>query len=172
MKAGDYERLVRSVYAELLQSEGVSVYHLKKYPRRSSSQPIKVDVSFEVEVGGARVVFAIECKHYKKAVGVGDVDEFFAKLQDIGAHKGIIVTTVGFQRGAEEAAKGRGIALALLTDAAVPGELVYVWKNLVAEPTGVLRGNLKPWGALAKHKQGIRFDSSRDLVRALVDSMS
>lgn len=175
MKAGDYEQFVQKLYQDLLKADGVTVFHQKEYIRRSSGLSIKIDVSFEVEVAGARVLVLVECKHYAKPVGVGDVDEFFAKLQDVGAHKGIIVTTVGFQDGAEKAAEGRGIAVAVLSDTPVSGEMVYLFKQFKpwqSDMADVLRGNVRPWGALSDKPHGVRFNSGRDLVRAIVESLS
>jgi restriction system protein len=57
----------------------------------------------------------VECKCYAHKVSVDDIEEFHSKIDDIGAHKGIMVTTVGYQEGAVKTARGRGIALALLT---------------------------------------------------------
>jgi restriction system protein len=172
MNAQDYELLVRKVYNDLLSAEGVTVFHQKEYIRRSSGLPIKIDVSFEVEVAGARVLVLVECKQYGKRVDVGAVDEFFAKVQDVGAHKGIIVSTVGFQHGAEKAAEARGIALALLSDEVVSGEMVYLFKRWQSDMADVLRGNVRPWGALSDKPQGVRFNSPQDLVRAIVESLS
>lgn len=172
MKAQDYELMVQKIYNDLLRADGVVVFHQKEYMRRSSGLPIKIDVSFEVDVAGARVLVLVECKHYGKRVDVGDIDEFFAKVQDVSAHKGIIVTTVGFQNGAEKAAEARGIALALLSDKVVPGEIVYLFKRLQSDMADVLRGNVRPWGALSDKIQGVRFNSARDLVRAVVQSLS
>jgi len=172
MIADEYEVLVQKVYQDLLREESIRVFHLKEYPRRSSGLPIKIDVSFETEVAGARIVVLIECKHYRRQVDVGAIDEFFAKLQDVGAHKGIIVTTLGFQPGAEKAAEGRGIAIALLSDNVVSGELIYIRKRRDKERADVLRGNIRPWGALSDSEHGIRFDSARDLAQAIIESIS
>jgi restriction endonuclease Mrr len=42
-------------------------------------------------------VLTIECKCYKNKVGVDDVADFAYKVRDIGAYKGIVVTTAGFE---------------------------------------------------------------------------
>ena len=170
MEAKGYELFVQKVYTDLLEFDHIVVYHQKEYVRRSSGLPIKIDVSFEVEVAGARIIVLVECKYYGRRVEVGDIDEFFAKLQDIGAHKGIIVTTTGFQEGAQKAAEGRGIAIALLSDSPISGELVYLRKRSETEKADVLCGNVQPWGALANYLQGVRFDSARDLVQAIIES--
>ena len=91
-----------------------------------SQREIKVDVSFNYDIAGANLLFLVECKCYSHKVPVDDVEEFHSKLDDIGAHKGILITTRGFQDGAIKTARGRGIALAMLTTEHQPGELKYV----------------------------------------------
>lgn len=71
-------------------------------------------------------------------------------------------STVGFQEGAIKAARGRGIALALVTTEPQPGELRYV-VNAAAPPIpqppnkGFWQGNLK--GPLDAYDGGLRFES-------------
>lgn len=120
----DYEKFVESVLVTMV---GAEVYRGKAYVGRITGRTIKVDVSFSITVaGGASILILVECKCYGHKVPVDDVEEFHSKLDDIGAQKGIMVTTVGFQSGARTAAKGRRIALALLTPSSASKELSYV----------------------------------------------
>ncbi len=61
------------------------------------------------------IIVIIECKDYAGSVPVNDVEEFHAKLQQIGADntKGIMITSNGcFQTGTLKYANSKGIALA------------------------------------------------------------
>ncbi len=61
------------------------------------------------------LIVVVECKDYARAVPVDDVEEFHAKLQQIGADKtkGIIITRTGaFQKSALSYAQAKGITLA------------------------------------------------------------
>lgn len=87
-------------------------YHLKKYLGKSG-QEHAIDVSFETTLSDLRLLILVECKHYARSVGVEDVLTFAYRLRDVGAHKGIIVTTQGFQEGAVQVARAEGIALLL-----------------------------------------------------------
>ena len=118
-----YELFTQQVMASLT---GVDVHHQRTYTGRRTGRKIKVDVSFNYSVADADLLFLVECKHSKHKVPVDDIEEFFAKLDDIGAHKGIVVTTAGFQSGAVKVAQSRGIALALLTRDRQPGEMIYI----------------------------------------------
>jgi formylglycine-generating enzyme required for sulfatase activity len=56
--------------------------------------------------------------------GIEDVLTFAGRIRDIPAHKGMIVTTVGFQQGAVKMAKANGIALVLVSDAGLTWDVV------------------------------------------------
>jgi hypothetical protein len=154
-----YEQFTQKVISSLA---GVEVHHRRVYTGRISQRNIKVDVSFNYQVAGANLLFLVECKCYAHSVQVDDVEEFHSKIDDIGAHKGIMVTTVGFQKGAVKTAKGRGIALALLTKERQNGELRYV-VNSAAPPKRMStnerfwQGNFK--GPLDGYDGGFRFEN-------------
>ena len=164
-----YEEFVQRVIAVLT---GVQVHHKKQYVGRISHRVIVVDVSFEKSVAGARLLILVECKCYAHAVSVDEVEEFHSKLDDVGAHKGIMVTTVGYQDGAVKVAEGRGIALAHLTEDETPGELRY--RALAAAPKepppqtqkAFWQGNLR--GLLGKYRGGFRFENPGEFLWALL----
>ena len=156
-KASDnYEKFTRQVMSSLV---GVTVHHQRVFTGRISQREIKVDVSFNYTIAGSDLLFLVECKRYGHSVPVDDVEEFHSKIDDIGAHKGIMVTTIGYQEGAVKTARGRGIALALLTTEHQRGELQYV-VNSAAPPRsmtpndGFWQGNFK--GPLDSYNGGFR----------------
>lgn len=165
-----YEQFTQCVLAAMV-GPGVTVHHQRVYVGRVSHREIKVDVSFNYDVVGANILFLVECKCYTHLVPVDDVEEFHSKLDDIGAHKGIMVTTVGFQEGAVKTAQGRGIALALLTREHQRGELTYVL-NTARPPTALppirpvsdefWQGNLR--GPCDVYQGGFRFEGFREFL--------
>jgi hypothetical protein len=173
----EYERFVSQVVSSLV---GVDVLERRTYVGRISGRNIKVDVSFVLHVaGGADLLVLVECKHYKHKVPVDDVEEFHSKIDDIGAQKGILITTVGFQSGALKAANGRHIALALLTKEPQPGEIRYVMARAgpheMAPPqrenNEFFQGNVK--GILGAKSCGMRFENGGGLTgMLLVEAMA
>lgn len=167
----DYETFVQRVVESLV---GVDVFHAKEYEGRITGRKIKVDVSFLLKIaGGADLLVLVECKRYNCRVPVDDVEEFHSKLDDIGAQKGILVTTLGFQKGAIKAARGRRIALALLTQEPQPGEVSYIVNR--AGPKFEIRhsaskeffqGNIR--GLLSETGGGLRFESFSQVVGMLM----
>lgn len=99
-----------------LAPNSAQVFRGKKYYSRDRSADIVVDVSIEVFREGVDVPWLVwiwECKDYTSAVPVDDVEEFHAKLEQIGADKtkGTIITSSTFQSGAVAFAKAKGIGL-------------------------------------------------------------
>lgn len=108
-----YERIVRSLLLSKLvagPSVQLNAFHLKRYTGKSG-QEHEVDVSFEIELAGVKFLVVVECKDYGRTVGVDDVMTFVYRVRDIAAHKGLLVTTRGFQAGAVTVAKAEGIGL-------------------------------------------------------------
>lgn len=92
-------------------------FHQKGYWSKDRAKELIVDVSLELYRTGSFkpfLVWAWECKDYQQRVPVNDVEEFHAKLEQIGLHrtKGTLVCRNGFQQGALSYAEAKGIGLA------------------------------------------------------------
>lgn len=167
----DYELFTQRVMQELSRG-GLNLRHKHPYTGKVSGRTIVVDVSFEFTfVGGARILVLVECKHYSNTVEVGDVEEFHSKLDDIGAHKGIVVTTKGYQSGARDVAAGREIALALLTTEMQPNEIRYIYAAAAEEhdQEPVLQGNLQC--IIDNHDGGYRFNDAKRLINLMYEDL-
>jgi restriction system protein len=81
----------------------------------SGEYEIDILVKFGV-FGGAEIQVLVECKRYKNPIKRDIVMILEAKLRDTNAHKGIIFSTSGFQKGAIEYANSRGIATVTVQD--------------------------------------------------------
>jgi len=71
-----------------------------------SGTPRQIDVYATGTIAGQAFVIAVECKHYKRPLGIGAVDEFAGKLQDIGADRGIVYGLNGLTEPAQLRATG------------------------------------------------------------------
>jgi restriction system protein len=76
----------------------------------------EIDITVRFTALGAMFLTLVECKHYKRPVGREKVQALFAKMQSVGAHKGMLFATSGFQSGAVEFATAHGIALVEVVD--------------------------------------------------------
>lgn len=109
--AENYEDFIRETYENLVNKKIGKVYGSRHYEGVRTGHRHQIDVSIEVTVADLNFLVLIECKYYKRKVEVGDLLTFASRLDDIGAHKGVLVSTIGFQEGACKVAKAHRIAL-------------------------------------------------------------
>lgn len=173
MRYRKYEDFIHEVCRELEVPRGVKVSRATSYTGRISGRKIVVDVSCETQLLGARILCIVECKCYSKRVEVSDVEEFHSKLDDIGAHKGIIFTTVGYEAGAKKVAEGRGIALLVLGENQAAGAIRIERKSAARPPeSDMLQGVFFPHGERPEDSNtaGIQVKSADELFHALAFS--
>ena len=120
-----YERTVKSLLAAHYRNQvrgQLNAYHRKKYEGKSGLTH-EIDVSFEKIDVGMDLTIAVECRSCKCKVRIEDITDFAFRLQDISAHKGVLVSAAGFQEGVVTLAKSHGIGLLLV----VQGKIVRWW---------------------------------------------
>jgi len=93
-----------------------AIFAQKAYHSRDRQSNIVFDVAIEFTLAGETepsMRWLIECKHYGHPVGVAEIEEFFAKVQQVAAanSKAVVVTSNSFQSGALEFARSKGIGL-------------------------------------------------------------
>lgn len=71
----------------------------------------QIDILCEFVALNIKFKVIAECKMYKKPVERRVVSELHDKIESLGASKGIIISTSGFQSGAVDYAKNHGISL-------------------------------------------------------------
>jgi len=92
------------------------IFQKKGYYSKDREKNIIFDVSIEIfNSNGDKysILILIECKNYNHAVPVNDIEEFFAKVEQVGAAntKAIITSTNSFQAGTLKYAKSKGVGL-------------------------------------------------------------
>lgn len=76
----------------------------------------QIDVLAIFEAFGAEFKIIIECKKHKNAIPRSLVQILHDRVRSLGAHKGMLFTTTGFQSGAIKYAKEHGITLIRITE--------------------------------------------------------
>lgn len=99
-----------------VKKDNCRVFHKKGYYSKDRGKEIVFDVSIELYLPGATEYSAlvlVECKNYAHAVPVDDIEEFFAKVQQVAAAnaKAVVASTSSFQSGARAFAKSKGVGL-------------------------------------------------------------
>lgn len=87
-----------------------------KYYSQDRKADIVFDISIELRIPGAdtySLLLLVECKNYRRSISVDQIEEFFAKVQQISPAncKAIFASTTNFQSSAIEYAKSKGIGL-------------------------------------------------------------
>jgi restriction system protein len=125
-----FERLVHSWLSRGTESlTDFRAEHLRTISGAAGEYKIDIAVEFTVPEG-ARILAFVECKHQKRPVEREQVMVLEGKLRDAGAHKGIMFSTSGFQRGALDYAATRGIATVNVQDA----QSLYITSSLFPPP--------------------------------------
>lgn len=114
----EYEDTVlNAIKSELLVgSSRDAVIHQRPRLNGRSGHTHEVDIAIDVSVGGITLLLVVEIKYYKRRVGIEQILSFNGLLEDIGANKGIFVSSSGFSKAAIQHARSRGIALAIVSD--------------------------------------------------------
>jgi restriction system protein len=89
----------------------------------------QIDVFATFDAFGSEFKVIVECKKHKNAISRATVQVLHDRIRSLGAHKGMLFATTGFQSGAIKYAKAHGIALVKITE----GEACYETRS--AEPT-------------------------------------
>jgi restriction system protein len=136
----EFEHLVHSHVVRL--GKNLKIFKAEHNDKLEATDGVyQIDVTAQFEAFGVEFLVLIECKHHKHPIKREVVQLLYDKIRAIGAHKGIIFASVGFQKGAIEYAKAHGIALIRV----VEGKLTYEVKSNVGpvEPP--------PWVNLSKY---------------------
>lgn len=96
-------------YAKKEKLQDFTIIHDTKI--KASDGKYQIDVYAEFTAMGVHFKVLCECKKYKNKVNRDKVAVLHRKLESIGAHKGILISTSDFQSGAIEYGKMHGIAL-------------------------------------------------------------
>ena len=111
--ATEFELFTQRVYQKLVNNDVVKptkVEHNVKLQGKSGCEH-QIDVYWEYEIAGNKHRVAMECKYYNKRVEKEKVCAFQGVLADLDNVEGIMVTKIGFQKGAKMYAKQYDISL-------------------------------------------------------------
>jgi restriction system protein len=122
---------------------------------KGSGGDYKIDVLARMKIlGGAEIVVLAECKNQKRAVERDEILILEGKLRDVGAHKGMLFSTAGFQRGAIDYTAEKGIAAISV----IEGQWLYETKSADSGPI------VPPSWVKLPHFAGICLHSSGSTV--------
>lgn len=109
-----YCKEILMAYAEKEKLVNFSITHDAKIVAQDGTYQIDIYATFVAL--GVQFKVLCECKQYSSAINREKVVILADKIRSIGAHKGILLSTSGFQSGAIQYAKEHGIALIQVFD--------------------------------------------------------
>lgn len=96
--------------------------HLKDFVIKHNVKQEASDGTYQIDIYSSFTAFGVEfkilceCKQYSASVKRERVEVLESRLKSLGMHKGILLSTSGFQSGAVQYAKQHGIALIQVYD--------------------------------------------------------
>ena len=108
---GGFEEFVKEIHEgeDVIVERDVTLTGLSGAPRQ-------IDVYVTHSKGPYKYSTLIECKHWKNKVKRQQVENMYASMEDLGASKGVVFTTSGYQSGAEIYAKAKNIDIYVVRD--------------------------------------------------------
>lgn len=161
----EYENGVADVWASVV-GDAATVRRNIRLPSRSGGKPRQIDVCVQGDIFGltnARLV--VDCKRWKKAIDIADVEAFIGLVDDVGADMGLLVSAAGASDGAIGRAQAvRGVRIkALSTNELRSGRPV----GTVSRTIEIRRVNLND-ATQALREAGLRvhtIEASEDRIR-------
>ncbi|RCX19506.1 restriction endonuclease [Anaerobacterium chartisolvens] len=105
---------VLKAYAESESLKDFSMIHNQKI--QTDDGDYQIDIYAEFIALSVRFKVIVECKRYTRPIEREKIVVLADKVRSLGGHKGILISTSGFQSGASEYAKKHGIALLQIFD--------------------------------------------------------
>ncbi len=118
MTPTEFEILTQKLFAKRLKKEfgyDIPVHHQKEYISLTGNT-YKIDVSYSFTLFDIDYLTFVECKYWDSFVTREKVGYFKSILDDLKIHKGILITTKGFQSGAVTYAQTQNIGLIKVTN--------------------------------------------------------
>ncbi len=79
---------------------GAPITRNARVPGRFSQTPRQIDILIEAQVLDAPIRIAVDAKKRTAPVDVNDVESFIAMMADVGAHRGILISSSGYTKAA------------------------------------------------------------------------
>jgi hypothetical protein len=98
MTCKDLEQKVFEYFDKFMTN--VKVTHNHKIKGKLSGRSRQIDVFLEGIYEGKQQTVVIDTKNYNKKIDIKHIEAFIGMVKDIGANKGIIITSIGFTKSA------------------------------------------------------------------------
>ncbi|MEJ2407383.1 MAG: restriction endonuclease [Candidatus Thiodiazotropha sp.] len=94
----DYEKEIVEYFKEQYTDAAITL-DAREIGRYSQAER-QIDILVEQDIAGNKIIIAIDGKYFNKKVDVKAVESYIGMLEDIGAHKGLLISKEGFTEAA------------------------------------------------------------------------
>lgn len=116
----DFELFCMETIKAYAEKENLSNYTIKHNQKvETHDSTYQIDVLVEYMLLGCKHTIVVECKKHSNSIKRSVVTDLQTKIQSMGAQKGIIISTAGFQTDAAKFANEHGIALWQICDRSI-----------------------------------------------------
>ena len=113
----DFELFCMETIKAYAEKQGLNDYIVKHNEKiETHDSTYQIDVLVEYMLLGCNHTIVVECKKHSHSIKRAVVTDLYTKVQSIGAQKGILISTAGFQSDAVKFAEAHGIALWQICD--------------------------------------------------------
>lgn len=97
----NWQEYEEEVFQELRQRyPGVPITRNATVPGRISNVPRQIDILIETQVLDTPIRVVVDAKKRTAPIDINDVESFIAMMADVGAHRGILISSSGYTRAA------------------------------------------------------------------------
>jgi len=156
----EFEAFVQQLYSE---DPNLVVEHDVTEEGKSGARR-QIDVKVTQKTKLHTFVTLVECKRWKERVDRQRVDVLASSIEDLGASKGVIFTTSGYEAGAEKYANAKNIDLFVVRDLTdsewgLPGRQIwFYWHLFCATIHSIAPGIANLLSVVEKPPQDLKFD--------------
>lgn len=143
-----FERVIHEIHAQFAPA-GATVTIDEKILGHDSQTERQIDVSIRMDVAGYTILIVVECKDKGRPIDVEEMGAFNAKVRDVRANKGVMVSTSGFTASAVTMAGTHGIDTRTYIDTESQD-----WGGQVAIPVLLKRTDPSAWSAIFSNVAG------------------
>lgn len=134
IESDEFERITRLILKNLREHLGYeTVEGSKRYRGKSSGRKRQIDISV-YRTDGKMII--VECKRHTRKVDIKIMGEFYYVInREIGADGGLLVSSVGFDAGAQAVANAEKIGMATLNSDATEYDYILeiagqLWRGI------------------------------------------
>lgn len=97
----DWKEYEKEVFRELQERyPGAAIQWNVRIPGRISGTLRQIDILIDTQVLDAPIRIVVDAKKHSGPVDVNDVESFISMMLDVGAHRGILVSNLGYTKSA------------------------------------------------------------------------